>query len=103
MSTPTGYQVTVDTLDDEAKTWQQESNALEQGQSTVAALAFNRIEAGVFQIVVDAHTQVSQVIAGRAGEGAAECERIAGLLRRTAAGYEQTEGAAAASFRLLQK
>ena len=29
MSTPTGYQVTVDTLDDEAKTWQQESNALE--------------------------------------------------------------------------
>ena len=90
---PTGHDIAVATeaLRTEAEVWRAQSTATGAVAATVRALNFSRVEAGVFQIVVAAHTGLVAHIAARCTEGSVEVTQIADTLHAVADTYDAEE------------
>jgi hypothetical protein len=71
--------------------WSTQAGAMEQTHSAAARLGFDRLQAGVFQVIVTAHTDVVAAIEARCAEAAREMARIAATLREAADTYDDEE------------
>src|SRR3954464_13200268 len=93
MAPPTADQVKVATeaLRNEAGVWDREADEIGKIPTKAAEMRFNRIEAGLFQIVFDAYGQMIDQVIARAGEGKTQMNAVADTLRTVAGTYEQEE------------
>lgn len=64
---------------------------MEQTRASAARLGFDRLQAGVFQVIVTAHTDLAAAIAARCGEASIEMARIAATLEEVADTYDDEE------------
>ncbi|MFF7634485.1 type VII secretion target [Kitasatospora sp. NPDC008050] len=86
-----GFKVTTDTLRKEAGIWDQQSDQLGKINASVGSMATDRIQAGVFQIMVSAYMEVVNAVQGRTQEGQTNLKGIANGLRKVADSYDHTE------------
>lgn len=95
MAPPTADQVKVATeaLRNEAGVWDREADEIGKIPTMAEGLRFNRVEAGLFQIVFDAYMQMIDQVTARAGEGRTQMNAVADTLRTVAGTYEQEEAA----------
>lgn len=84
-------QVATDALRADATVWLTGSADLDQIRTVAAGLAFDRLRAGVFQLIVDAHSQLVAAVADRCGEATHEMGRIAATLHQVADTYDEEE------------
>jgi hypothetical protein len=89
--TPHDLAVATSALRAEAAVWDAQGAALAALAPGIEALAFNRVEAGLFQLIVAAHAELAGHAAARCREGAAEAGRVAGTLRAVADTYDAEE------------
>lgn len=71
--------------------WSTQAGAMEQTHSAAARLGFDRLQAGVFQVIVTAHADLAATIQARCAEAAREMARIAATLREVADTYDDEE------------
>lgn len=88
---PAGIHVATDTLRTEADTWQAQSERLADITELVRALDLGRLEAGVFQVVVDSYQEVVRAVTDRCAEGTERTREIADTLRSCADTYDAEE------------
>jgi hypothetical protein len=102
VTAPTPEQVRVATgaLRTEAGIWDQQTDALAATRRAVAATALGRLEAGVFQLVVDAYADVVEVAGTRCAQAVEATGQIAAALRAVADTYDAED--AAGEHRLRQ-
>jgi hypothetical protein len=100
---PSGEQVTVATnaLRNEAREWDTQSALLGTESAKVADMEFGRLEAGLFQLMVDPYNDVIHDLAARCQEGATAMNEIANTLRSVADTYDAEDKAAAHRIRNL--
>jgi hypothetical protein len=93
MPPPTAQEVAVatGTLRSEAGVWDHESGQLHAITSKAQGLRMNRLEAGVFQVVVSAYESVVEQVQNRCGEGTQRMSEVAGTLRQVADTYDQED------------
>jgi hypothetical protein len=89
--TPHDLAVATSALRTEAGVWDAQGDALATIAPGIEAVAFNRLEAGLFQLIVDAHAELARHAAARCWEGAVEARRVAGTLRAVADTYDAEE------------
>jgi hypothetical protein len=89
--TPQELAVATAALRTESGIWDAQAAALAGVVPRIEALRFSRLEAGVFQVIVAAHTDLVRHAAARCGEGAAEAARVAATLRAVADTYDAEE------------
>ncbi|MCX4746690.1 hypothetical protein OG455_14375 [Kitasatospora sp. NBC_01287] len=89
--TDDGFQVTTNTLRQEAGTWDQQSEQLGKVSSSVGSMATDRFQAGVFQLLVSAYGEVLQAVQGRSQEGQQNLKGVADGLRKVADTYDHQE------------
>jgi hypothetical protein len=80
-------------LRDEAKIWDDQSRTLGNIKPKVEDLRLNRIEAGLFQLIVTEYEKAIDVIVARTGEGQRAMTNVADTLRTVADTYDQEEAA----------
>ncbi|WP_051969881.1 hypothetical protein [Kitasatospora azatica] len=91
-----GYQVTIQTLRNEADLWDQQSATMAAIAAATPPLQMDRLQAGVFQLLVDAYDAVVTQVIDRAKEGQTAMAGVATGLRTVADRYqaqEQQQGA----------
>ncbi len=89
--TPHDLAVATSALRTEAVVWEAQAAELARLASRIEALGFSRLEAGLFQAVVGAHTALVRHAAARCGEGVAEAAGVAGTLHAVADTYDAEE------------
>ncbi|WP_157103967.1 hypothetical protein [Nocardia harenae] len=80
-----------DSLRNEAGVWIRESDTLASVSDSIGELKFNRTEAGIFQIIVSAHSKVVESASARCREGAAAFTETGLILRKVADIYDEEE------------
>ena len=88
---PPGYTVHTKELRDEAAVWEAQSGQLKQVVEKADSLRMNRIQAGIFQLLVTSYGPVIEQVMARCREGQQRTEEIARALREVAAAYEKAE------------
>jgi hypothetical protein len=90
LTTPDRHEVQVatSTLRAEAQVWDHESRQLAATAARAEALDLNRVEAGIFQLLVSAHNSVVTQVASRCREGRQQTAQIAATLRQVATTYD---------------
>ena len=91
MALPAGVKVATDALRAEAGVWDDQSRQMGTIASKSDGLRFNRVQAGVFQLVVGPYLQLVDQVHGRCDEGAQRMTEIGNALRQVAATYEKEE------------
>jgi len=91
MSLPLGVKVATDALRTEAGVWDQQSGQMDAIATKVDGLRFNRLEAGVFQLVVGPYGELVDQVYGRTHEAGQRMKEIADTLRQVAKTYETEE------------
>jgi hypothetical protein len=93
MPPPTAQEVAVatGTLRSEAGVWDRESGQLNAITSKAEGLRMNRLEAGVFQVMVSAYESVVEQVQHRCGEGVQRMSEVAGTLRQVADTYDRED------------
>lgn len=93
MAPPSEAQIKVATgaLRAEAGVWDQQADTAGRIATQAGALALNRLEAGIFQIVIDAYRSVIEHVAARSREGQQRMAEIAQTLRQVAQTYDEEE------------
>lgn len=93
MGHPTAQEIKTATsaLRTEAGVWDGQSAELAKIGPAVEALRMTRIEAGLFQVIVDAYEEVCTQVIGRANEGTTATAAIADTLVAVADTYDQEE------------
>jgi hypothetical protein len=86
-------QAATGTLRDEARIWDDQSRTLRDIKPKVEDLRLNRIEAGLFQLIVTEYEKAIDVIVARTGEGQRAMTNVADTLRTVADTYDQEEAA----------
>jgi hypothetical protein len=99
--TPEQVQVATDALRRDAGNWYAQSDRLGEVARSVDRLAWNRLEAGVFQLIVDAYADVVRLVGQRCREGAAETAEIGTTLRYVAEVYDAEDANAEHRLRSL--
>lgn len=92
---PSGEQVSVATnaLRNEAGEWLAQGTVLGTESAKVAEMEFGRLEAGLFQLMVDPYNDVIHAVAARCQEGATAMTEIANTLRGVADTYDAEDKA----------
>jgi hypothetical protein len=100
---PTHQEVKVglDALRHEAAVWSQQAGQLDQASRKADSLHLNRVEAGVFQLIVSPYNTVVDMVANLTRSGHQAMEEIAATLRATAATYEREDRRHAHAYRKL--
>ncbi len=103
MTTPSAHDIAVATgaLRTEADIWSAQAGVLTAMGSEARALTFGRLQAGVFQVIVNAHTELAVAVANRCGEGAVQMRQIAATLHHVADVYDDEERRHVHEFRHL--
>jgi uncharacterized protein YukE len=91
MTLPLGVKVATDALRTEAGVWDQQSSQLDAIAKKVDDLRFNRLEAGVFQLIVGPYGELVNQLHSRAQEAVQRMKEIADTLRQVAKTYEAEE------------
>ncbi|BEL02051.1 hypothetical protein Q0Z83_002420 [Actinoplanes sichuanensis] len=86
--TPDEVHIACEALRTEATQWDVQGEQLRIVSATAAEFEFNRVEAGLFQVMVGAYNDVINAVSARCGEGAAAMVEVAATLRRAADIYE---------------
>ena len=100
---PTAHDIAVATgaLRTEADVWSAQAAVLAGISGQAGELAFDRLQAGVFQLIVTTHADLSAAVATRCGEGAGQMQQIAATLRHVADVYDDEERRHVHAFRHL--
>ncbi|GLY01716.1 MULTISPECIES: hypothetical protein [Actinoplanes] len=98
---PTAEEVRVatDILRRESLTWDDQSAALAALRARVDGMELGRVEAGLFQLVVDPYNDVIRAVSSRAGEGARAMTEIGDMLVKVADIYQAEDEANEHSLR----
>lgn len=89
--TPSRVRVATEALRGDARVWTDQADALGDAAGQAGDLAMNRLEAGVFQVLVDAYTEVQTHVTARCAEGRTAMSEIADTLRVVADTYDDEE------------
>jgi hypothetical protein len=84
-------QVVTTSLRNAARVWDQQAAALEAASARVSVMNMNRMEAGIFQIIVAPYDAVVAQVSARCEEGSRSMHGIASALELSAYGYSQAE------------
>lgn len=84
-------QVVTGSLHRVAQIWDREATAIGSITPQVNAMSFDRLEAGVFQLIVSPYDAVVQTVAKRCAEGKTEMQSIASALNANAKNYAINE------------
>ena len=91
MTLPGGVKVATDALRTEAGVWDQQSTQMGAVATKADGVRFNRVQAGVFQLVVGPYRQLVDQVYGRCQEGGQRMTEIGDALRKVAGMYEKEE------------
>ncbi|KXK62147.1 hypothetical protein AWW66_09925 [Micromonospora rosaria] len=93
MKSPSRDQVSVatNTLRQEAIEWDGQSAAVGRIGTKVAAMSLNRVEAGLFQLIVSPYNDVVEQVSGRCNEGRAALAEVGRTLRFVADTYDEED------------
>ena len=80
-----------DALRHEAGCWEQRSDDLRRVTQMVDGMRMSRLEAGLFMPLLDAYTEVIDVVSRRSSEGAERTAEVSTALRRVADVYDDEE------------
>ena len=83
--------VATDALRHEGGRWEQGSGHLRRVSQMVDGMRLSRLEAGLFNPLLDAYHEVINVVSGRCLEGAERTAEVSGALRRVADIYDDEE------------
>ena len=86
-------QAATNALRGEAKIWDDQSKTMGDIGPKVEDLRLNRIEAGLFQVIVTEYEKAVDLIVTRTGEGQQAMTNVASTLRTVADTYDQEEAA----------
>jgi hypothetical protein len=86
--TPDTVHVATEALRGDARVWAQQADALGATAALAQSLAVTRLEAGVFQVLIGAYTEVQRSVAAHCDEGRTAMTAVADTLRRVADTYE---------------
>ena len=75
----------------EADIWSAQSGAMGGIGDAMQHVTFNRLQAGIFQLVVNAHDDLATALATRCDEAAGEMRQIAATLHQVADTYDDEE------------
>jgi hypothetical protein len=100
---PSGHDVAVATaaLRTEADVWSAQAAVLARASAQASALTFDRLQAGVFQLIVSTHADLTAAIAARCAEGTGQMREIAATLHHVADVYDDEERRHVHAFRNL--
>lgn len=84
-------EVATDSLRSEAGIWDEQSDQLGKIVVRANGLRLDRLEAGIFQLVVAAYSQVVDQVSGRSREGQQRMTEVGSALTKAAITYEQEE------------
>jgi hypothetical protein len=102
MTLPTGVKVATDTLRSEAGVWDRQSTQMGTVATTVDGLRFNRIQAGVFQLVVGSYGELVEQVHRHCLEAVPRMKEIADTLSQVANTYDAEEISGAHRLRNLR-
>ena len=90
---PTAQEIKVglDALRQEAKVWDQQSDQLENASRKADSLHINRVEAGVFQLIVGPYNTVTDMVTNLTWAGHQATAAVAATLRGAAGTYERED------------
>jgi hypothetical protein len=91
--TPDEVHIACEALRSEAVQWDGQGEKLRIMSATAAEFEFNRVEAGLFQVMVGAYNDVINAVSARSGEGATAMAEVATTLRSAADIYEAEDRA----------
>lgn len=86
-----GYEVATQSLRRTASIWDQAAETMSTIPAKTEEVRLNRLNAGVFQLIVSPYEAVVDTVAERSREGATQLHAIARELRSSADTYEKTE------------
>jgi hypothetical protein len=103
MRPPSAHDIAVATgaLRTEADTWSAQASVLAGMSIEAQALAFDRLQAGVFQLIATTHADLTAAVAARCAEGAGQMRQIAATLHHVADVYDDEERRHVHAFRHL--
>lgn len=84
-------EVAIDELKNEAGVWEAQSEEIANIATTAEGLRLTRLEAGMFQLIVDPYDSVIDQVIGRCGEGKDQMQAIGDSLRAAAKTYAEEE------------
>ncbi|MEV6257580.1 hypothetical protein AB0L97_30440 [Nocardia sp. NPDC051911] len=92
---PTAQEIKVatDTLRKDAAVWDRESATMSNLKSTVDGLTFGRLEAGIFQAIVDANNKLAIKISERCDQASKRFAEIGDTLMHCADTYDAEDAA----------
>lgn len=91
--TPDQIRVATDALRGEAGVWDTQSAAMADIRPKLDAVSLTRIQAGVFQVLFDAYTEVATKVRAATTEGALNMREVGTTLRQVADTYDREEAA----------
>jgi hypothetical protein len=100
---PAAHDIAVATgaLRAEADIWAAQAGVLAGASDRARALAFDRLRAGVFQLIVATHAELTAAVAARCAEGTGQMRQIAATLQHVADVYDDEERRHVHAFRNL--
>jgi hypothetical protein len=90
---PGKLEVALDSLRADASVWDREAGAMSDLKSRLEALKFNRLQAGLFQFIVDANDELVSKMSDRSAEASRRFTEVADALRFCADTYEAEDAA----------
>ena len=91
MTLPQSVKVATDALRTEAGVWDQQGAQMANVATKVDGLRFNRVEAGVFQLIVGPYGELVEQVHARCQEAVTRMKEIADTLRQVANTYDEEE------------
>ena len=89
--------VTVDAIKKDADLWEKESSVGTSVATAATNLRMSRLQAGVFQIIVDTNNEVCDFVNAAGTRASQQMKAAAAALRANARAYAETEADVAAS------
>jgi hypothetical protein len=99
MTQPDELQVIATSLGNAAGVWDQQAAALRSASARAGEMTLNRLEAGIFQIIVGPYDAVVAQVSARCEEGSSSLHRIASALELAADEYSEAEQATGSNIR----
>ncbi|MGW4714698.1 hypothetical protein [Nocardia sp. NPDC004260] len=90
---PGKFEVALDSLRADASVWARESAAMSDLGGRLDALRFNRLQAGLFQFIVDANDELVSKMSDRSAAASRRFAEVADTLRFCADTYEAEDAA----------
>jgi hypothetical protein len=91
LTAPQGFEVATESLRTEAGVWDRESAQMGKLVTKVDGVRFNRLEAGVFQLIVSPYEELVNQVHGRCEEAVQRMKEIGDTLRQVAKIYDEEE------------